>query len=685
MAEDKAFVCPLVRVSRKGEPMITNTQAQELKHLTTTIHLQILREHGTIPDHAHGMALEALHEMLCSMVNGEDVSQHGRWAFAAPIGFGKSSGVAAFLAAAYQLGLLGNGITMTLTASRVEQLYDFEEALLDAGISQADVGKLVAVIHGIDKKVAKRPSDNDKKGAPILMVAHNRIRKVYRREEQHLEKDLTYFLKCGDKARDFVLWDERAQRTEVVHMPVKNFKEALDALCGKVEEQPALLDLCTWLRACLNYINAENARMIAKSCDVISECDGLLTHMPQGDHQRFYNQIQACGLNRDNRKALSQFVEMLRFKSRVIPTQQAGIIAYHVVVPDCMTKCLVLDASYGVSELTPLDPSIKDAEEHHPRLLDMKKWYGKTLADLKDCSDHEIQHWDTGAGKDKVSSDLQDYIAGKAVGGNLILEVIEKVKTYLAAGRNILIWTHKQDFAGNNLVDLLVEALRLAGCDLTKMVRDRFSKGHPERPQIVVSNYGQHDANNSWTYCDVVIHLGIQERQDSEIAAAICGQLHSLGSRLTHAQIKAVRVSEKAATFQQSTGRGQCRVTVNGKSLPQLSIVIFSQKRDKGLKEKIQAAFSRSQWEKWKTVYVKEDDGVIVRWMKTVEEHLSKETKDKVSSRSLRQTLKASHVAPRTWAVIIKRVSEASTTWKLEGQSLLKQNAKAFGFLGEAA
>jgi len=665
--------------------MITNAQAAELLQLTSTIHFQILREHGTIPDQAHAMALTALHDLLCSMVNGEDVSQHGRWAFAAPIGFGKSSGVAAFLAAAYQLGLLGNGITLTLTASRVEQLYDFEEALLDAGIPQAEIGKLVAVIHGVDKKkTVKRPSDDDRKDAAILMVAHNRIRKVYRREERQPEKDLVYFLKCNGKVRDFALWDERAQRVEVQNMSVVSFKEALDALCGKVEAQPELSDLCNWLRACLSYIVAENARMLAKSADVISECDGLLTHMPQGDVQKFYNQLQACRLNKDNRKALVQFVEMLRFKCRVIPTQQAGIIAYHVVVPDCMTNCLVLDASYGVSELTPLDPSIKDAELHHARLIEMKKWYGKKLADLKDCTDHEFQHWDTGAGKDKVSTDLRAYLDGKAVGGNLILEIVEKVKTHAEEGRNILIWTHKQDFAGNNLVELLVEALKNGGCDLTKIARDRFSKGQPERPQIVVNNYGQHDANNSWTYCDVVIHVGIQERLDSEIAASMCGQLHNLGARLTHTQIKAVRVSEKAATLQQSTGRGQCRVTVNGKSLPQLSIVIFSNGRDKGLKEKSQEAFPQSVWSKMETKFVVEEVGLIEAWVKRVEMYLEKELRDKLSSRKLKEILNADDVASSTWKKVVRRASDHSTTWRLNGGSLVRQTAKSFGFV-EAA
>jgi hypothetical protein len=661
--------------------MITTAQADTLLQRTSMIHFQILKEHGTIPDHAHGMALTALHELLCSMVNGEDVSQHGRWAFAAPIGFGKSSGVAAFLSAAYQLGLLGNGITMTLTASRVEQLYAFEDALLDAGIPRRDVGRLVAVIHDVKKNNAKRESDNDNKNAPILMVAHNRIRKVYRREEQNPEKDLMYFLKCDGKERDCVLWDERCQRTEVEHMLVKNFKEALDALCGKIEERPELLDLCTWLRACLTYITTENARMLVKNPDTISECDGLLTRMPQGDVQRYYSEIQACGLNGDNRKALTQFVELLRFKLRVVPTQQAGIITYHVVVPDCIQNCLVLDASYSVSELTPLDPSIKNAEDHHPRLKQMKAWHGKTLADLKDCSDHVIEHWNTGAGKDKVSSDLRAYLGGKAVGGNLILEVVEKVKTYGAEGRNILIWTHKSDHAGNNLVKLLVDALKQGGCDLTKLVRDRFSKGQPEREQIVVSNYGQHDANNSWTYCDVVIHLGIQERQEAELAGAMCGQLHSLGSRLTHAQIRSVRVSEKAASFQQSTGRGQCRVTVNGKSLPQLSIVIFSSVRDNGLSEKIQAAFPKCRWKKMETKYVVEDVGLIESWVRKVEGHLEMELKGKISSRNLKVVLKGDELAASTWKKIVRRVSDQSMIWKLDGQSLVKQTAESFGFV----
>ena len=94
--------------------MLSTQETQELERLTRTIHFQILREHGNDPDGAQELALTALHNQLCQMVNGEDSSWHGRWCLSAPIGFGKSSAVATFLAAAFQMNLLGNGVTVTV-------------------------------------------------------------------------------------------------------------------------------------------------------------------------------------------------------------------------------------------------------------------------------------------------------------------------------------------------------------------------------------------------------------------------------------------------------------------------------------------------------------------------------------------------------------------------------------------
>ena len=49
---------------------------------------------------------------------------------------------------------------------------------------------------------------------------------------------------------------------------------------------------------------------------------------------------------------------------------------------------------------------------------------------------------------------------------------------------------------------------------------------------------------------------------------------------------------------------------VNGKSLPQLSIVIFKSTRDIGLTEKIQAAFPKCVWNKMETKFVVEEVGL---------------------------------------------------------------------------
>jgi hypothetical protein len=165
----------------------------------------------------------------------------------------------------------------------------------------------------------------------------------------------------------------------------------------------------------------------------------------------------------------------------------------------------------------------------------------------------------------------------------------------------------------------------------------------------------------------------------------MCGQLHNLGSRLTHAHIKAVKISEKAATLQQSTGRGQCRVTVNGKSLPQISIVLFKASRDKGLKEKTQATHPKARWVKMETKYVVEEVGLIEKWVKTVERYLETELKDSVGSKTLKRLLNADQLSPSTWKAVVRTLSQRSSVWKLEGQSLVQQKAEKYGFIPEAA
>jgi hypothetical protein len=164
--------------------MLTAPQAKELESLTTLIHAQILAEHGSSADAATQLAQKALHNLMAGMCNGGDHTRHARVNFAAPTGFGKSTACAALLIAAYQLGLLGHGVSVVYTASRVSQLYDFELLLLDNGLPKHDLRGLVSVLHGskVNGRDVLRASDTDL-DAPILLITHERIRSVYRRSE----------------------------------------------------------------------------------------------------------------------------------------------------------------------------------------------------------------------------------------------------------------------------------------------------------------------------------------------------------------------------------------------------------------------------------------------------------------------------------------------------------------------
>ncbi len=666
--------------------MISTNESQALEQLTSAIHFQILREHGTVPSDAHALALSALHQQLCQMVNGERSSWHGRWCLSAPIGFGKSGAAAAFLPAAWQLGLLGNGITLTMTAARVEQLYDFENAMLDAGIPKDIIRRYVSVLHNVPTKKGKahRPSDTNT-DAPILLITQARIRQVYRRDEAHKERDLTYFLKFKGEPRDLVLWDERAQVTESISIPFSQLSQSLSSLADKTVagDKPSHAAFIKWLSACVGYIDREMTKLHAVSSQGLREDAGLLTDMPKGDTQAFYSLLRAetPNLNFSARETLSRFIETLRFKVRIAPLPgRAGVITYSVVIPDCVENCLVLDASYGVSELTQMDVTIQNLERAHPRLLEMKRRHGKELKDLKDCSDQTFIHWNKGAGKDAVSRDLKAYLDGTAKGGNLILEVVEQVKQWQAQGKAILVWCHKADKEKHDLTQLLRDAFDKAGIDRESTVVDPYSRTQELKPQVVVENYGKHDASNTWSYCSVVAHVGIQQRESVELAGAMCGAKRDLGTSLVYRQVDSVQLAEKAATFQQATGRGQSRVTVDGKALPQISFLIYKNSRHYDLTGKIAPWFPEAQWVKYKPVFCDEaEEGLMETWTEKVQEYLEGLPQDqtKVGSKTVKKAVHAEGVVSSTWARITKAEYDG---WRREGQTFVSTLADDYDY-----
>jgi hypothetical protein len=596
--------------------------------------------------------------------------------------------------------LLGNGITLTITAARVEQLYDFEDAIVNAGVSPAELQKLCSVLHNIKNK-AKRPSDANL-DVPILMVTQARIRDVYRRPEERKEKDLAFFLKYRDEPRDLVIWDERASVTEPVSLKLSELKQALASLKAMYGESEAHRPFAAWLEDSLGTIAGNISQYNAKDETALPPSEGFVSELPKGNLQTFYTLLtqKTPNLNWALRKTLVDFMGLLQFRLRVLPMQgHEGLITYFVIIPDGIENCLVLDASYSTSELTKADATIQDLEQAHPTLLDMKSWYGKNLKDLKDCSEHTILYWNTGAGKDKVEHDLTAYLDGKAIGGNIILEVVEQVKRWMAEGKAVLLWTHKFGGSHKDLTALLRQALGKGGVDLSSKVQDKFSRNREWRDQVIVENYGKHDASNAYSYCEVVAHVGVQRRSLTELSASFCGAKRDLGSRLVYQQIRSLQTTDAVATLQQSNGRGQSRITVAGKALPQTSWFIFSETKEQSLTKRLKPLNPGATWVEYQPLFAQASEPTLVdTWSKVVLEYLDSLPMDqkKISGKLLKSAVGGSEVADATWKRIIdtaveltsmdhRKISSMSdgskvlTHWKREGRSLVRVDAELFG------
>ena len=679
--------------------MLTTEQAAELAVLSDQIHEQMLRDYGSSADAPTALAHRALHRLLTGMVTSGDTastregSPSTRITFAAPTGFGKSSACAAFLIAAYQRGLLGKGISVTYAASRVSQLYDFEAVLIANGIPVSELRELVSVLHGssTSERGVIRDSDTNV-DAPVLLITHEKMRAVYRRAEGWKEKDLCYFLKYQGAERSLVLWDERCTTTESKSVKVSDLSQAVAGFVDEYGTDNAYRDIVKWF---------QSAKVSIREKETIPKCS------PE-QQQAFYQSLLAARrLAKGTYATLRDFLESLRFSPKVFSSEQngQGVIHYKVVLPDQATRVLNLDASYSVSELSKLGSKhpqgFIDAESVSPDLIEMYRLYGKRLKDLRDCSTHTLIHWNKGCGKDIVERDAQAYLENKAVGGNVILELLEILRK--EAGKPIVIWTHSKGTQGTDLQRSVSLCLRKAG------VLDAVTE--EGKPQVVIDNYGQHDATNKYSHTQVSVLLGVMRRNECELAGAICGESRNINRAVNHRDVRRVKVADVAVTILQTTGRSCGRNVVNGKCQSQTTYMFYPNSRGEDVSAILRPQFPYANWEKYgpRSAVVKE--GVAAKWVATVLEYLDQlaPTVRKIGSKTLKVELGAGAIATDTWTRIINRVCEHSshvtadhrsilmgisdleyspynsTAWKRDsgGQSLVRLDCEYLGFKEE--
>jgi hypothetical protein len=649
------YVCITFYQKGEGNNMLSTKDAKQLEERSYTIHTQLLEEHGNVLDNAHRLALRAIHNQLANMVNGEDSHWHGRFGVAAPIGFGKSSAIAAFIAAAHQLRLLGNGVTLLLTAYRVQQLYDFEDAILDAGLPQVELRKFVSVMHSLPSADVRRSSDTNE-DAPVLMVAHNKIKTTYRKGERkhggsNRPEELVHFLKFHDEPRDLVVWDERAMVSESVAVQMRDLDDALTLM----EKHNVLYEVRSWLADALIIMQAR--------LTTITEEGVLLNDLPKCDTWRFLELLkgrESRALAWSQRLAVQTFLRVLPYSVRLLPQ---GVVSFRMVMPDCIENLLNLDASFSVSELSKMDKSIQNLEDAHPMLRLLQDHYGKRLADLKDCRHLTFTRWDVAAGKDAVSEAIQEYLEGQPEAGNLILDLLAWIKTQIndTTDHAVMIWTHKYgtgDYKNTDLFDLLRRCFLKGGIDVDHLqVEVRYKSKPPVlRPQVVIGTYGSHDASNALSYCDKAVLLGVQRREDLDVSGHILGQERNILAEVSRPRLRKTQLAEEAVVAQQTIGRGTSRQTVNGVALPQDTLLIYKDKRSGRLTDLLKPLYPGAIWTEYQPAFKPVSQDSFAAWVSKGVAYIEQHARQPVSSQALKKAIGAGDVPRRTWTRMVESI-----------------------------
>ena len=312
-------------------------------------------------------------------------------------------------------------------------------------------------------------------------------------------------------------------------------------------------------------------------------------------------------------------------------------------------------------------------------------------------------HWNKGCGKDIVGRDAQAYLDNKAVGGNVILEMLEMVRCEVEKGKAVVVWTHSKGMHGTDLQRSVGQCLQKAGL-LDGVTTDN-------KPQVVIDNYGQHDATNKYSYTQVAVLLGVMRRHECELAGAICGESRDIERVVNHAEVRKVKVADVAVTILQTTGRSCGRNVVNGTCEPQTSYMIYPNSKGEDITAVLRPQFPKARWEAYRPRFAVVSMGVTAKWVEKVQEYLDRQpsTVKKISSRTLKVDVGASVIAANTWTRIINQVCEQSpnvtrdhknllmgygevpnwlstaTPWRRDGQSVVRVDAEFFGFTVEAA
>lgn len=639
---------------------LTNTSYKILK--TSLTHF------GNKLDTHHLMALYALVDTMTNMAEGKI---QGRWAFGLPTGTGKTRAIIEWSTAVHKLNL---PYTLAVSASRIEALCTLKREMMENGIPEEKIG----LLHDDAKASMKATADNDDR--PFMLITHQRIRSK--------ASNLHQYNNYQGQPRNLLVYDESLMVSDVEHFTYADLTGALAHAIYKHKHNLKHVDICNYLVERLKVLE------YLYECYDEAKHDLHLIQSPAIDPklaERYAREWEKEGI-------VSQFLRAANLDLRMVKSGQAAVVSYRIVIPEDLKYIIVLDASYPIRKLCLFDSTIQNAET----LPSLKKEGVKPFHELKRFENVTINRLRAYGGRHSMEKRFKDRSMAK--------EVVEVLKT-IPESESVLFFLYKLNQPGGvDYRKILESEITKAGIDL----KEKTSKGNQ---RISIQTWGNETSLNCYAYCSHVFLVGILHRNDTELMGLFLGQTDDIKGKVNKKIANELQLSEKAHLAYQALSRGTCRTVSNGQALP---MTVYIVEIDSEIETTLSTVMPGVKWQIWKPYFVEENEGLIETWVTKVQDYLTTldETVDRVSSRSIKKTIKADKIAPRTWAVIVKTVSgktcigskESSSMghctfptwkkaikkvtgpkertygrvsfseWRLDGSSLVRITAEYFGF-----
>ncbi|MGD9713778.1 MAG: hypothetical protein AB7V46_17210 [Thermomicrobiales bacterium] len=627
------------RHPRRATPLAINHA-----NLTTPAYDSLRRfliDAGNTLSRDHEAALATLCGLFTKIAQGK---RQGRRAFGLPTGMGKTSTVVHWCATLAKLG--DTGVSVAVSASKVEALCDLKRDMINAGVPEDSIG----LLYSPDKRQAF-PVTDDNDQRPIMLVAHNRIRMA----DGHAA-----FMTFKGKPRNLLIWDESLIASEAACFDLDALDKAVGLVKGAWRRVPGGKVAGERLDACLVAID--------EAIKDASETKASILELPELT-DRELDDTRAMVPDDDAAKPVADLLSVYREDLRVFPKGQgSGVVWYRMAVPKEITNVVVLDASYVIRELCHADKSIKDAQTM-PEI----EAIGRPLADLKRHDNVIVHQLFAGGGRSTMFDDFKKWSEQRAV-----KEVVDVVKG-IPEDEAVLIFVFKQRSTNDaNYTGTVYKALTKAGID----THAKLGNG---KDRINVATYGQETSLNRWAHCQNVILCGLLQRSRLDLAGSYIGQCDNIKQPLQEDTIGDLARSEAAHVAYQALSRGCCRVMDNGQAKPMKAWFIH---RDYAIRSLLNVAMPGIRWETWESNHLTTSDGkqpgVIASTAVKIAEYLKRlpEETRKVSVKVMKRDMEVETLRTSTFADALKLALAGIPAWLMDGRSVVRdtEKATAYGF-----